>query len=376
MPDKLLSVVIPSRNDDYMGNANWRLETTVNYLAGELARLNRLKAVEILVVDWGSEVPLHQAIRLNTPALSITRFIMVPVNVHHQVRGDSDYPDSIALNAGIRRSRGKFLCQTGNDLLWPAHFLRPLFDLLEGRDSLPTPLHRTQMIFSRKHIPWEIVRQEPDLKTLDRFIRSYDAYLPFEPLNPFFLAPGGSVVMDRDIYLQCRGYDEKLIYWGGNDVNLTLRVKLKHYALDMGQIRGMHVYHLQHYSNHKERPLRRKKENPILFGPFAANDPNWGLGRHQLAEFPPLPAGSPDPCLPDLGSPSPKAYRHVHFRNIAGFAFRHSPLQGLHALVHFLRQHTRSRFCRTVLGMMKIPPGIKKPPLYARSITGPWQEYL
>ncbi|UCD33245.1 MAG: hypothetical protein JSV38_05090 [Desulfobacterales bacterium] len=227
MTHRLLSLIIPSRNDTYMGPSNWRLETTINFLATELEKINRLEHTEVVVVDWGSKIPLHSVLSLTDSARRITRFILVPVAVHDAVRKDSDFPDSIALNVGIRRSFGSFICQTGNDILWPEHFLQPLFAMLEGDKTITTPVEKTQMIFSRKHIPWEIVSEKPTTKYLDDFINRYDLEIPVEPLNPFFLAPGGSVIMHRNMWCECRGYDETLIYWGANDVNLTLRMKLR-----------------------------------------------------------------------------------------------------------------------------------------------------
>ena len=75
----LISIVIPSRNDSYMGNSNWRLETAINFIALQLDLLNRLDDVEVVVVDWGSETPLHDDLQLTGEGEKITRYILVPV---------------------------------------------------------------------------------------------------------------------------------------------------------------------------------------------------------------------------------------------------------------------------------------------------------
>ena len=51
----LLSFVIMARNDEYMGNAKWRLETTLDFLATSLSKLGRLQDAEVVIVDWQSE---------------------------------------------------------------------------------------------------------------------------------------------------------------------------------------------------------------------------------------------------------------------------------------------------------------------------------
>jgi len=40
-----------------MDDFKYRITTTINHLARNLGRLGRLADVEIVVVDWGSEVP-------------------------------------------------------------------------------------------------------------------------------------------------------------------------------------------------------------------------------------------------------------------------------------------------------------------------------
>jgi hypothetical protein len=52
-----------------MGNSRWRLETTLNYVADQVEALARTKDVEVLVADWGSEIPLRNVLR-RTPAAS------------------------------------------------------------------------------------------------------------------------------------------------------------------------------------------------------------------------------------------------------------------------------------------------------------------
>ena len=63
-----LSLILCSRNDDYMGNARWRLETTLNYVSERVEALGRDTEVELLVTDWGSEVPLSDVVALGPAA--------------------------------------------------------------------------------------------------------------------------------------------------------------------------------------------------------------------------------------------------------------------------------------------------------------------
>src|ERR1700730_10004235 len=74
----VLSLILCSRNDQYMGNSLWRLQTALNYVARNVEELGRENDVEVLVADWGSEVPLRDVLELSPAAARITSFIVIP----------------------------------------------------------------------------------------------------------------------------------------------------------------------------------------------------------------------------------------------------------------------------------------------------------
>jgi len=47
----VLSLVLCARNDAYMGNSRWRLETSLNYAGAQIAALGAEDRVEIVVAD-------------------------------------------------------------------------------------------------------------------------------------------------------------------------------------------------------------------------------------------------------------------------------------------------------------------------------------
>ncbi len=57
---KVISFILCSRNDNYMGNPVGRLEIALNYLAENVRLLGREESVEVIVTDWGSEKPLNR----------------------------------------------------------------------------------------------------------------------------------------------------------------------------------------------------------------------------------------------------------------------------------------------------------------------------
>ena len=129
MFDKKISLVIAARNDNYMGNSNWRLETTVNYIANQLQAVDCLHQVEIIIVDWGSATPLRSVVRMSKAAEQIIRYIEVPIDIHDKVCRGSNFPTPIVLNVGIRRARGEFIALTSGDVLWKGEVFQSLFSL-------------------------------------------------------------------------------------------------------------------------------------------------------------------------------------------------------------------------------------------------------
>ncbi len=314
-----------------MGNSNWRLETTINYIASELTSIGRLDDVEFVVVDWGSESPLFDELRLTDSGQRITRYILVPVSVHEKVKGDSNFPDSIALNVGIRRSLGEYIMQLGNDVLFSADCLEKLIGMLEGKSTNLTridSIQKTLMVFPYKEIPFDLIMREPTSAKLQVFIEDNSSQLPVIGLIPYLWGASRGILANRAIWFECRGFDEKLRYWGWNDVDLILRLRLKYDTVDMFHEEGMHTYHLEHYKpvDSDEHPLqqnpRATKINPYVFGPLQANDADWGLGSTEFKEFPHWEAKG----LPEIGNITldkgvVKHYKIKHLLNIIRFAF-------------------------------------------------------
>ena len=103
-----------------MGDFPWRLSTAINFLGDSLAELGALGEVELVVCDWGSEVPLHQVLELSPNGRVITRFVVVPPAFARDIQQDSPFPIPVIQNIAIRRSRGEFIAQTHSDILFRA----------------------------------------------------------------------------------------------------------------------------------------------------------------------------------------------------------------------------------------------------------------
>ena len=277
-----LSFVIPARNDGFMGNFKWRFETTLNYLADNLLEVGKLHEAEIVVCDWGSEELLHTAVNLNQVARQIVRFVLVPAELARRLQGDSEFPVVLAQNAAIRRCRGEYIAQTDSDILFTTEFLRNLFGILEGRRSIGVPVNSVMIVAKRYHVPFEYVSHSPPVYELDWFIEHFKKFLPLEA-NYGVISATALVMMHRNLWQECGGYDERLIYRGMMEFDLGKRVTSKYEWFDLTSL-GLATFHLEHSYG---RMVTTRKWNPASWKSlqFNPNSPDWGLNEYTLKEF-------------------------------------------------------------------------------------------
>jgi glycosyltransferase involved in cell wall biosynthesis len=321
MFDKKISLVIAARNDNYMGNSNWRLELTLNFIADQLRTIQRLQQTEIIVVDWGSTQPLHEVITLTDTAKQIVRYIEVPIDIHEKFCSGSSFPTPIALNVGIRRAAGDFIALTSSDVLWTGDVLKSFLQVDADDIHSTDDLNRSLIFIPRKNIPWSFVSQSPGITEIIRYLMTDGKDLEVEPLLPFYLGCAGALVMHRHLWIECQGNDEKLVFWGFNDIDLNLRIRLKYTCLDYNQTNKMYVYHLEHYQSRADTQSAPKKLNPHVFNPLTVNDENWGLAQYSFAEWPLQPESTTIISSPKKKN-SPTAYFRIkHLGNILSFLF-------------------------------------------------------
>ncbi|TRZ96031.1 hypothetical protein D4R78_01840 [bacterium] len=117
-----LSIVIPSRNDNYGGDLLRRMELSLRGLFEQLEKY-RLES-ELILVDWNppAEMPLLKDVLKWPCGLSYcsVRVIVVSHSIHQRYKGSDRIPINIvaATNCGIRRSRGQFILPRPIDLLY------------------------------------------------------------------------------------------------------------------------------------------------------------------------------------------------------------------------------------------------------------------
>jgi hypothetical protein len=289
----LLSLILCSRNDSYMGNSLWRLETSINLALLNAKDANFLDELEIIVSDWGSEIPLSDVLCLVREGQEKVKFVHTPPAIAKIKQKDSKFPEVIALNAAARRASGEYIGRIDNDTIVGREFFENFNNLLAKTDSLWFDPSDAFMFIERRSIPYRFSSKSYPISYVSQYIKSYGSSLKVETARtwglPFWWSPVGIMLFHKKIWYDSRGYDENLIYWGWMEGDLALRLDKKHLLIDFKDLAGNFLYHLEHYPSltaYKDRngpATPRQKNEPKMRGlSYQVNDENWGLNQENI----------------------------------------------------------------------------------------------
>ncbi|HEY6802558.1 MAG TPA: hypothetical protein VI306_03165 [Pyrinomonadaceae bacterium] len=280
----VLSLILCTRNDQYMGNSRWRLETTLNYLGARVAELNKAEQIEIVVADWGSETPLHEVLQLTSSAAKLVSFVVVPPDVANTLQRDSPFAEVLALNAAARRARGTYIGRIDQDTLVGKNFLKIFLDLVETKSGLESAL----MFSNLRQVPYRFAVRCLDLTTVEKFVGRFSKTFKIElsQRRPFYAFGVGIWLLHRRLWEESGGYDESMIYMNSMEIDMVQRLKQKYELLDIGRLTGYDFYHLEHYhpfvprksSTHRKVNVL-KDEAELTLNP---NGDEWGLAGHDF----------------------------------------------------------------------------------------------
>ena len=273
-----------------MGNSRWRLETALNYVAQNIHELGRVEDVEVLVADWGSEISLREVLKLSPAAARIVSFILIPPEIAFPLQKDSPFPEVLALNAAARRARGDYIGRIDQDTLVGKRFLEIFFELYEGNRRLKVPLEAALLFANRRDVPYRFAVRSPSFRSTDRFVHWFGRFLRIEvprPPIPFYLASVGIWLVNRTLWNECGGYDERMIYMNAMETNMIVRLMMRYEMVNLGALTDYDFYHLEHYDPRAVRKSSTyRKVNPNL--PFSRpdvlnpNNQDWGLIQYPL----------------------------------------------------------------------------------------------
>lgn len=279
----ILSIVICGRNDNYLGDFKYKITTSLNYLCSNIVRLKKQSYIEVIFVDWNSNVPLFKDIELIPCAREIVKFVIIPpaiafrYNSHH-----SEFNANCAMNAGIQRADGEYIVIMCGDTLMPSISLQNLILLLEQKLDAVFDTRKTLINIGRKYIPWQKVKTKPNLAEWEQYLQLHSRHLVYD--NGFCGLSGGygAILLHKNIWHQSHGLIENFAGWGGSDVEQSARICMQYPYIDPIYF-GIVVYDMTETPAMKVRKETSFHYNFIEFPKkIDLGNQSWGLQDHHL----------------------------------------------------------------------------------------------
>jgi hypothetical protein len=303
-----ISFVFAVHDPEYGGGLLRRTQRHLDALI-ELAKRNHLHA-EIVIVEWNprpDRAPFRESLRWPDDLGHVClRFLEVPAEIHQRLPNADRIPifEYIAKNAGLRRSRGRFLLATNPDLFFSpalmqwlarAPLSRGTFYRVDRQDlseDIPADLSLARRVqFCARHVA--------------QVHASFGSYRPGEAEDARLIHPadglhrnaaGDFFLMERRWWHRLRGYPElhthahidAILCWVASSAGvaqeiLPARCRLFHQPHHRASHAGFPQTDWRPwYDRYREALLQGPSPTG---GPMVVNDPDWGLANEVLREW-------------------------------------------------------------------------------------------
>jgi hypothetical protein len=117
-------------------------------------------------------------------------------------------------------------------------------------------------------------------------VRWFGRRLRIETGRVFYNIDVGIWLVHRDLWRECGGYDERMIYMNDMDIDMVTRLMSKYPLVDLGKLVEYDFYHLDHYhprgsrSSSTHRAVNTHRQLPPLG--FQPSGEAWGLAARPL----------------------------------------------------------------------------------------------
>jgi glycosyltransferase involved in cell wall biosynthesis len=277
--DKLLSIILCGRNDNYLGDFKYRIQTAINYMGRNCARAGLKDDIEILVVDWNGDEPLSQALKLLPDTYDICRYVSVsPDLVRSHFPGNRRFNSEAAVNVGLRRATGLYSLFVPADILITESSLFNLVAVLKGERKMIFAPTTTVLCLDRKILPWQIVEKQPTLAEWDRYIQLCGRHLFHDRYYIGLHGGYGGLLLHRNLWHECEGFVENNTGWGLSDTDWGLRMGQEYLSVSLESF-GVMLYDM---AQKPELMAQRKVGDTRYDNRIDLGNPNWGLGSIDL----------------------------------------------------------------------------------------------
>ena len=303
---KKISYVLVSRNDSYCGDAVGRLVNTLNHTGTILSDHNASDQSEVILVDWSSpNEPLKDVIgnRVNDAIKSILKIITVEPSIAAKYQKDSPFSEVHAMNCGFRRIKGRYFARIDQDTLIGHRFVEWFYNEFEVSDygfNWPKVLFSSRRnldsIQTATHAFVDIIK-DPLYSRQIEICHDHNHYarlLPHKVFFPFYGGAVGIMIVEKELYLKHKGFNEEMIYMNNMDTEFLNRLAVDNLLYNLGLKVDADFYHQYHdrsdgASNDTTQPHAlhegSRETNSLDYRNKLMDNPNpstWGLVKENL----------------------------------------------------------------------------------------------
>ena len=253
-----ISYVLVSRNDNYNGDSVGRCVNTVNHTAKIIKKNEVEDQSEIVLVDWCSRKdPLIKAAkdRFSEDCKGLLKVVTVSPDIADKHQKDSPFSEVHAMNVGFRKMKGRHFARIDQDTLIGQRFMDWFykefevehfgFDWPRASFSSRRNLNKDQ---SEKENFEEFIYNQELSKTVEicHTHNHYSRLLPNGSVFPFYGGAVGIMMVERECYLEYKGFNEELVYMNSMDTEFLNRIAAKEDIYNLGLRIDADFYHQNH----------------------------------------------------------------------------------------------------------------------------------
>ena len=276
-----VSIVIPSRNDNYGGNLTDRTTASIQTMSKTFE--------EVILVDFGSfDEPMISILnKIIKERKGNIRIITVPRQwVLDKLGDDSTFAEVLARNIGIRRATHDIIVSSNIDII-PGP--RKYFDFKQFNPAVFYSSNKFMIESSQvadlrnRGCRWEDI-QEYLFQTRSQYYRQ--GTLDDDPWSRLSNC-GDFQIGHRNIWFhdQVRGFEETLIYRSYADTNLHKKI-IENARCDVQPALFFYVFHQSHDSNNNKSTCKFNDKHASIHGFGQTTNPStWGFSDQTFEEY-------------------------------------------------------------------------------------------
>jgi hypothetical protein len=296
-----ISYILVSRNDNYNGDSVGRCLNTVNHTC-EIIRKNNVEVEsEVVLIDWCSRknsLVEDVSDRFSSATKGLLKVVTVPPDIADKHQGDSPFSEVHAMNVGFRNMSGDHFARIDQDTLVGQRFMDWFYKDFEIKDfgfKWPRVSFSSRRNLNESQSDPSCFRDYIYDQKLSKSVaichehNHYSRLLASGQIFPFYGGAVGVMMVQKDLYLEHKGFNEKLVYMNSMDTEMMNRIAAKEDVYNLGLRIDADFYHQFHgrdegASNDATQPHAKeegvRKTNPLDVRKYLFpndNPENWGL---------------------------------------------------------------------------------------------------